>query len=199
MPRRAEARPRRAPGRGVPGRSLAVLAVLTLATAGPAVARQLPTPTVDVSVGAALGSRPGRHDSDLGVSADAFLGFRPGARERRAGGLLLGVGGSVLALPTEVSCDVVPGFPCNPGFPSFWTLSSLAGWESAAGGTRILAGPALARSQSESAAALQARVDVARPVSRRLWLLASGRLSYIPRHRGESFTLGAVGLGVRLQ
>ncbi len=180
-------------------RSLFCLAVMATSPVASGAAQGLSSTSFDITLGAGAGGRSGPYDSGLGWSTDALLGFRPGARARAGGGFVVGISVSGQGFNGGVSCDAVPGYPCDPGFPGFWLVSTLAGWETGAGGVRLLLGPALARSESEFAGAAQARVELAPPISRHLSLVVSGRFTYIPTHRGESLTLGFVGLGVRLQ
>lgn len=67
------------------------------------------------------------------------------------------------------------------------------------GGARFLVGPAVARSSSRLVGATQARLDLAKPISSHFALLASGRFVYIPKFRGDSFSLGSIGVGFRLR
>lgn len=198
-PSRVSPRDRWSRGGSLCRRSLFGLALLATFRVATGAAQGLSPTSLDVTAGAGAGSRPGPYDSGLGWSADALLGFRPGARARAGGGFILGISASGQGFNGGISCDAVPGQPCDPGFPAFRLVSTLAGWETGTGGVRLLLGPALARSQGEFAGAAHARLDLAPPISRHLSLLASGRVTYIPRHRGESFSLGFVGLGVRLQ
>jgi hypothetical protein len=180
-------------------RVLMSVAFLALACGVPCAAQEVAPLSFDVTVGVSAGSSSAPHSSSVGFSADALVGFRPGARARASGGWVIGVSGSGQGLGVhEASCDVVPGGSCAPDFPAFWMLSMPIGWETRNGSARFLVGPAVARSSSALAGAVQARVELSQSIASRASLLASGRLTSIPSYRGESFQLGSVGVGFRL-
>lgn len=180
-------------------RVLICCAVLAISRVSPGAAQRLSPVSFDVNVGAGLGGSSAPHGSSAGLSADAVLGFRPRARAHAAGGFVIAVSGSGQAFGVgEVSCDALPGGTCTPEFPKFWVFSMLAGWETANGGVRFLVGPAVARSSSRGVGAMHVRLDLAKPIVNHVSLLASVRSVYIPKYRGDSFRLGAIGVGVRL-
>jgi hypothetical protein len=64
---------------------------------------------------------------------------------------------------------------------------------------RALAGPAYYHVEGAKALGLQARVDLATMPVFRVALVASARGALMPRFRGDRLTLGALGVGVRVQ
>ena len=179
------------------------VAFLAVAHASPCAAQQLWPRSFEFGTGVGFGQSSAPHGSSRGLSVDALVGFRPATRARRreraAGGLVVGVGGTVNALGVAEACDIVPGGSCTPEFPEFWILSTLAGWETGRGRARILVGPAIARSSSHHVGATQVRLDLAQHVFSHVSLLASGQFDYIPKYKGDSFGLGSLGVGVRLR
>jgi hypothetical protein len=183
---------------GGPTRRLPTLVAVGLACAAPpCVAQGRWAVSVDVSVGAGIGGSSAPHGSKYGASADALVGFRPGAGP--AGGFVVALSASGEALGVHQSCEVLPGGACTPDFPGFWMVSALAGWELPRGGVRFLAGPAVAISNSTAVSAARLRVDLAKPIFGRVSLLVSGRVAYIPDYGGDSFSLGSMSVGVRLR
>jgi hypothetical protein len=178
-------------------RILICFAVLATAGVSPCAAQRLRPVSFDFNVGASVGASSAPHESSGGISADALLGFQRGARA--AGGLVVAVGVSGQALGVHAACDVVPGGTCAPDFPGFGILSTLAGWETANGGARFLVGPAVAMSGSKLVGATQARLDLAKPIFSHFSLLVAGGFAYIPKYRGDSFSLGSIGVGFRLR
>ena len=171
-----------------------LLAICTL----PAAAQRRTPVSVEFNVGAGFGSSSSAaYGPSRAVSADLLLGYR--LRASASSGLVLALSGSTQASGVHVVCDIVPGGSCTRNFPNFWIASGLVGWETGNGQVRILAGPALALSGSEQAGAAQARLELAKPLAGRWSLLASGRLAYLPEHGGDAFTLGAVGIGLRVR
>jgi hypothetical protein len=178
-------------------RLLALLAVGLASRASLCAAQARWPVSLEFSLGAASGGSSAPHGSSYGFSADALVGFRPGAHG--TGGFVVAMSGSGEALGVhEASCDAMPGGTCTPDFPEFWMVSALAGWETGRGGARLLVGPALAISDSTSVGALRLRVDLAKPIFGRVSLLVSGRVAYIPDYGGDSFHLGSIGVGLRL-
>jgi hypothetical protein len=178
-------------------RTLVCFAVLAIARASPCAAQRLWPVSFEFNVGATFGGSSTPHLVSRGFSAGALLGLRPGARA--VGGFFIAVSGSGEALGVYAACDAVPGGDCAPDFPDFWILSTLAGWETGNGGARFLVGPAVATSNSRVVGAAQARLDLAKPIFSRFSLLASGRFAYIPKYRGDSFSMGSIGVGFRLR
>lgn len=178
-------------------RILVCSAVLAIRPVSPCAAQLRPV-SFEFNVGVGFGGSSAPHGSSTGLALDALLGFRP--RARAAGGFVVAVAGSGQALGVaEASCDALPGVPCTPEFPEFWVLSALAGWETENGDMRFLAGPALAGSGLKPVGAMQARLDLAKPVVGHVSVLASARFAYLPKHRGDSFSLGSIGVGFRLR
>jgi hypothetical protein len=180
-------------------RILICFTALAISRVSPCAAQRLSPVSFDFNVGVGFGDSSGPYDSNVGVAADALVGFRSGARARTAGRFVVAVSGSGQVFGGGESCTAIPGIPCTSGFPEFGVLSTLAGWETGAGGARLLVGPAVARSRSEFIGAAQARLDLAKSISSHFSLLVSGRFTYIPRSQGESFSLGAIGVGFRLR
>lgn len=124
----------------------------------------------------------------------------------RAGTLVVGAGlGSQGGLGSDLSCTPDGSGGCRRDFPSFRYVVALAGWEigAARGGrgasARFLAGPGHFVSDDGSAIGLQARLELASPAPFGVAFVASARGSRLPRFNDESVTLGAVGVGLRLQ
>jgi hypothetical protein len=178
-------------------RILACFAVLALSNVSPGAAQS--RASLDVTVGAGFGASSAPHGSSGGLSADAVVGFRP--RTSAAAGLVVALSGAGQAFGVHEACDVPPGGACTPEFPVFWMVSALAGWETAneVAVARFLVGPAMAMSSSTNVGAGQVRLDLAKPISRDFSLLISGRVAYIPKYRGDSFSLASVGVGFRIR
>jgi len=178
-------------------RVLACFAVIAVAVHPPCAAQRRGPLSFEINAGASFGDSSVPHGPSRGLSADALLGFRLGNSE--SSGFVIALSGSGQTSGVRIACDLVPGGSCTPSFPTFWMVSALVGWETQSANARVLVGPALAISDSEEVGAAQARVEIAKPVSPHFALIASGRVAYIPEHRGSSFTLGAIGVGFRLR
>ena len=63
---------------------------------------------------------------------------------------------------------------------------------------RVLAGPAVFRSEAENVAALQGRADVATPAFAHLALLLSARGALLPRFQARRNEMAAFGIGIRV-
>jgi len=172
----------------------AIIGLLTILPSGNGRAQ-----TFDFGVGVSFGGSSAPYASSHGGSADVLLAFRPGARARAAGGFVVAVSVSGQVLGVHSDCGVLPGGTCPPDFPAFGILSTLAGWETSSGGARFLVGPAVAISGSQLVGATQARLDLAKPIFSHFSLLASGGFAYIPKYRGDSYSLAYVGVGFRLR
>jgi hypothetical protein len=174
------------------------LTILVLVAPPASQAQRLSPITLEANIGASYGGSSGAFGPSGGFSGDALVGYR--IPTNALGPFVLAISGSGQAPGVHaVSCDVVPGGSCTNGFPIFWILSALAGWETETGGARVLVGPAVAISSSHRVGAGQVRLDLARPLSTRVSLLVSGRFAYIPQYRNDVFRLAALGVGVRLR
>ena len=178
-------------------RALACFAIAALSIVSPCTAQQLRPVFFELSAGATFGGSSVPHQLKYGFAGSALAGYRPGVRT--TGGFVVAISGSVEAHGVSVACDVVAGGNCAPDFPHFWILSALAGWKTTSGSVRFLVGPGVAHSDSERAGAMQARLELAKPIFSRVSLLASGRFNNIPDHRGDSFRLGSIAVGFRLR
>ena len=177
-------------------RALLCVVALTFVRVGTCHAQQLWPLSFETNVGAGFGSSSAPHGSSGGFSADALLGFRFSARAP----LVIALSGSGQAPALQdASCIILPDGTCPPDFPVFWIVSALAGLETREGGTRFLIGPAVGISSSQRVAAAQARMDFALPAAAHISFIVSGRYAYVPRYRGDSFRLGALGLGLRIR
>jgi hypothetical protein len=134
----------------------------------------------------------------------AVLGWRvrPAPGRRLLVGLNSGWQGN---LGDDASCRLTPAGECVPEYPSLTSVGALAGWEAGrrrgGGGAslRAVAGPAYYHAEGAKALGLQARVDLATMPVFRVALVASARGALMPRFRGDRLTLGALGVGVRVQ
>jgi hypothetical protein len=152
---------------------------------------------LEFNVGLSAGDASVPNGPSRGIAGDVLLGFKPG---RTPGGFVTAVSASGQTPMASIACDLVPGGTCPIDFPGFLIVAAHAGWETEAGRARILAGPALAISESDgNGAALQIRLELAAPLSGRLSVIGSGRFVYIPGIADRSFTLGAAGIGLRIR
>jgi hypothetical protein len=133
------------------------------------------------------------------VAVDVLLGARFG---REAGGhVIAGMEGGIHGAAAQTAdCVIGTSGECIPGFPEFTTLGILAGWESAGGRLRLMAGPTLALpSGSDATLGLQSRLDLAGRLIWRLAGVASVKSQIIPSYRGHAVGLLSAGLGIRVQ
>lgn len=104
--------------------------------------------------------------------------------------------------PHSLACRIKPGTTdeCVPHFPSFLIVAAAGGWENRARSLRVSGGVALV-SDGDFAeeAALQLRMDGAKPVLGHLSLAYSLRALLVPDHRGATVQLIALGVGVRVR
>ena len=148
---------------------------------------------VEFNVGLSAGDASVPTGPSRGISGDLLLGLPRG----RSMVIALSVSGQKSM--ANVVCDVVPGGSCQIDFPTFKLLAAQIGWETNSGRVRVLAGPALAIAGPQAGVAAQVRVELSKPVSEDLALIASARLAYIPDIADKSFSLGAIGIGLRVQ
>lgn len=181
----------------VPYRLIGYLTVLALIPPSASRAQQLGPVSFEANIGLGLGRSSAPHGPSVRLVADALLAFRIPARVGAS--VVIGSSASVQSVGAHQSCDILPGGTCSPDFPEFQIVSALAGLETEGGSARILVGPAVAVSRSHAVGAGQARVEFARPLFARVSVTASGRFAYVPQHRGEAFSLGAMGVGLRLR
>jgi hypothetical protein len=166
---------------------------------------QHPRPlSVDATIGGGYG-RGGDHLVNRNATAvDALLGWR--TRPARGGALLLGMSGAWHGnVGSDAVCHVAPSGGCAADYPSLTSVGVVGGWElrSARGrlgvSARGLAGPAYYHAGGSATLGAQARMDLATPALGPIALVASVRGAVLPRFRDQTLTLGAVGIGLRLQ
>lgn len=137
-----------------------------------------------------------------GFAVDALLGLRLGRalNGRGTAGLSAGWQG---ALAGADDCPTVPSRGCLGDYPRFFSTAVLAGVEigrAHGATTRLLVGPAyFLEEEGEKAFGMQARIDVSTPAVLHLSLVASGRASVLPNFRGDVYSLGSLGAGVRIR
>lgn len=155
----------------------------------------------DATAGRSFGHTGGEYRDDRqGLTADLLLaaGFAHGA----SGRLLAGVSASAHGTGVTTSeCRPAADGSCVPGFPDFEQVGVLAGWEHRPSRIRGLAGPAYVRASGDWESwrlAWQARVDGAIPLARHVAAVGSIRGTLVPSYQGDSFTLVALAVGVRI-
>ena len=178
-----------------------------------AVRAQSPRPiTFDASVGQSGGLGGGELTDRHGVAVDGLLAYA--LRGAPGGALVAGLGASHQGpLGNDAVCIFGSRGQCVANYPQISTIGVVAGWEgrrrsgrSTGATARVLAGPAYVHMdgndsarQRGSTAGLQARVDLATPHLGPLAFVASLRGTTVPRFRGETYGLWAVGIGVRVR
>ena len=91
---------------------------------------------------------------------------------------------------------------CAPDYPQFTTFGVMAGVELAgrAGTVRALIGPALFYTDGNgNAGGAQARIDLASPTLYHVALVGSLGGALVPSFHGDSYQLGSIGIGIRIQ
>lgn len=179
----------------------AMLAIVGLATVvSPSRAQSASRVSVTLTAGRGTGWTSGEYRGDRSsVVVDAVLGARLG--RALSGRVVAGVGvDAQVAKGHIMDCLAAPSGGCVPWFPDFSTLGPLAGWESAGGTVRLMAGPTLALpSGGEATLGLQGRLDLAGRLAWRLAGVASVESQLIPSYRGHAVGLLSAGLGIRLR
>ena len=151
----------------------------------------------DLGVGIGTGRGGGLRDLRGGVAASSMLSWR--IRRSSTTPLTLGVNASgQYVFDGSDDCLLGPLDGCVPNYPDMQSVGLLIGV--AGGDSRLLVGPAFFHAkETGNAPGLQGRIDVAMPARARLavtlWL--QGALG--PRLKGETYTVGSAGLGLRLR
>jgi hypothetical protein len=160
-----------------------------------------PALSLDATIGPGGGRTNGNYvEREVQAPAlDVTLAVR--ARRETRSGFLAGLnwGAQGPAGGDDLICILRSDGRCKEDFPSFMFFGALVGWESARGLIRLAGGPAYARVDWDPAGlAIQARAELAAPVSRHLGLIASLRGVHVPNATGSRFSFYAVGLGARI-
>ena len=151
------------------------------------------------TVGAGTGFGIPDATASTGPSLEAMLAaaFQPGP----SGAVTIGVSAAAQGAVARTDCDLVAGGTCRNEFPLFGSFALLAGWESASGGVRVVAGPAgffSSEENSTSTAGLTGGLDLAR-AGLRLAPVLSLRASLLPSYHGQSVTLLSARVGFRVR
>lgn len=182
-------------------RSLIVRVVLCLVVPVAPVWGQRLSSTLDVSTQIWSGAAERREFSeDVGVALEVAGVHR--ARVFSRGAYLVGGAAAAHGILSEVCRVSGPASAqCFPDFPSFLSLTALAGVEGTFGVTaRLLGGPAVfSAGERGTALGLQSRVDVATPPLLHLSLVASVRGAVIPNFEGRRHRFVALGLGLGIR
>jgi hypothetical protein len=185
---------------------LRLLAVFGVVMTMPLAAQERSPVSLEASFGVGSGRSERTYRDRTAPVIDAMLTWR--IRPDANGAILLGlsVGGHGVMTGVTSDCILMPDGGCMAPYPAFHSLGLLVGreWRRWAGSSvRALAGPALYRADWRSGGGrtggLQGRVDIASPPVWRVALLGSVRGAVLPGYRRERHTLGAIGLGIRLQ
>ena len=173
--------------------------------AGVASSQGLRSPTFDLGAQIWTGGAEGALFSHRGGFAlDAIAAVRH--KELSRGAVVVGTGVAIQSIPLVDDICVMSqpptvGAGCAPKFPSFTSLSILAGVEGRFGPTaRVVGGPAVFHAGARGmAAGLQARADLSSPPLFHLSLVVSMRGGWIPNFEGREHRTGAAGVGLRIQ
>ncbi|MDQ2664800.1 MAG: hypothetical protein M3Z05_02215 [Gemmatimonadota bacterium] len=182
---------------------IAMLAFSVLASRLSAQSERSPL-SADVAVGLSYGQGGGMRDARTGLAASGVIAraLRPAHVGRPVVALIGSTQGPISGGDV---CLLTPGSGgCVPNYPRIESLGLLGGWTLGQGNdgaaARVLLGPAVFHSQDGgSTGGAQGRVDFATPALIHIALLAWGQGSVLPRLRGETYRLGAIGLGVRVR
>lgn len=163
-------------------------------------AAQTPRPTaLDATVGVSFGS--GGHFAGR-VGVEGALTLVPKHRASPVLGITIG---GVNSLPYTQECVVVEygeasGSGCGPRFPTVTYVGLLGGLEQvrAAGGVRLLAGPAVFNGRRRTALGGQGQITATRSWTRGATVLTV-RGGLFPRERGQTLRIFSAGVGVHLQ
>ena len=167
-------------------------------------AQVLSSPTFDLALQGWEGQAKGRLFSNKGgLALDAVATSHVRKFSRVALVVGAGVAGETLFAANDCMVSPPPAVftGCAPDFPSFSSLTALAGVEGRYSFiARVLAGPAVLHAGGRgTAAGLQGRVDLSTPALIHVSLVASARGAWIPNFEGRSHRTRAVGVGVRFQ
>jgi hypothetical protein len=157
------------------------------------------------SVGASVGSGYGRGGASFRnrntLAADAIVALH--ARPAPGGAVLIGLAaGWQGSIGGADDCLISPTGGCVPDFPSITSIAALIGWEGGRprGATvRLVSGPGYYHGLGAHTLGLHGRVELATPAPFHVALVGFARGDLLPRLRGDSYALGAAGLGLRLQ
>lgn len=183
---------------------LPTVALLVVGLAVPYCATAQRALSLDVNVGP--GYLAGGPDvlSRASMVADGLLTVQP--TPGRRSGLLAGMSASWQGpLPSGDKCVLDHAGHCLPDFPHFSSVGVVVGWSSAAGRVRVLGGVASVLAThddysptSDYTIGLPVRLEGVLAKASHLAIVASLRVTLLPRYRGDSYALLASGLGFRL-
>lgn len=180
--------------------SLVSFAVLSFVSFTPLTAQGREGLSLDVSIGGAqAGGGDRKFASGMQLAAEGTIALRPSASRPAIFALSVGVQGNVA---NGDDCDVVPGGTgCLPDVPAVKHSALMAGLEHTRkhGSLRALAGPAVFGANGfarKVGGMLQLDATVG---FRHFAFLASARGGAVALYPRETFYLGALGLGFRLQ
>ena len=170
-------------------------------TAARASAQTRPALSFDATVGFGTSRTDGLRKgggSNFSSGGDLTLALR--LPMKSGGGLIVGVnGGTQGPFTKDDACSIAPGGGCLPEHPRFVIYSALGGWEHRSGTLRLMGGVGAALpSWERPALAIQSRIDIAVPVMEHIAMIASVKGSVIPNYQGDTFGLGAIGVGLRI-
>jgi hypothetical protein len=158
----------------------------------------------DFDVGFGRTSGGGVRDVPMAFAFGALIATP--VRARSQGDVIIALGlRSHWPMDYGTSCRVILGTPgCIPAYPKFRVYSALVGQEfgnrRGVGGTRLLVGPAVFRTdEKEVLAGLQARADVSIVQVSRAGLTFWTQLSSASPFQSDRFVLWTFGIGARLR
>lgn len=184
--------PRRIAGASV---TIALTFAATSATA------QRPWPVwFEANLGLGLGATSAQYrDNNVGISADALLGFQVHKLSHGAVVTALAVGVQSGGPVTDV-CILKPDGSCVPSWPGFQIFSLLAGWETSTSAVRVMAGPAYVRVDYDPVpVAASARFDAAFALASHFSFTTSVRAVLLRSDNSDAFQLFAIGIGFRVR
>ena len=157
--------------------------------------------SADVNVGVWLQQTTGTYkDRDGGGFAGEVTVARRFHASSASGLVVAANGAHYLKIGSNDSCTLLPDGGCAPELPSVRLVGGMAGWETRSGAFRAMGGLAYADPTSGGGAlALQARLDLAVRLVRRMALTASLRPAVIPNYHGDTFRLLGTGIGIRIR
>ena len=103
---------------------------------------------------------------------------------------------------SDLFCESAPEGGCKPDFPEFTHAGVLAGLEyrGNSGAIRALGGPALFGTKGNGGGlGGLGQVDLATPTLFHIAFVLSGRGGLFARSGGETFSVGSLGLGFRIE
>lgn len=184
----------------MPSRRIVLFSMATAFAGAGVLAAQTPRPAaLDATVGVSFGNG-GRFAGRVGV--EGALTLVPTHRASTVLGITFG---GVNSLPYDQQCTVfefarASGWGCDPRFPTVTYLGLLGGLEQvrAAGGLRLLAGPAVFNGRRRTALGGHGQITATRRWTRWATVLTV-RGGVFPRERGQTLRIFSAGVGVRLQ